>query len=260
MSRHDTLIVKETHRGLLYEDGVLREVLPAGRHRIPRPPSSLAAFFGAKGRRVEVVLVDVRGRDRTVVVADLLTAEGATISASFIVQYRVADPLAATHQVRNFEERLYAESQAAARRALRGMTLEEVMGSRDEIGEELFRLVRESAASYGLDVTTLDFKDLILPVEVREALNRAAIARRLRLAPFAGARDDDDAFDSSADGAPAPDDQTEPDREEVGVVLARVDFDRDSREGSMPPRPRGLDPRTGGAAVGGFDGLRRFRS
>ena len=45
MSRHRTLIVKETHRGLLYEDGVLREVLPAGRYQIPLAPSRLGAFL-----------------------------------------------------------------------------------------------------------------------------------------------------------------------------------------------------------------------
>ena len=108
-----------------------------------------------------MVLVDVRGRDRTVAVQDLLTADGATISASFALQYRVVDPRAALHQVKNFEERLFAETQAAARRALRGMSLEEIMGGRDEIGEELLRQVGESAAAYGLEVSGLDFKDLV---------------------------------------------------------------------------------------------------
>ena len=50
MSRHDTLIVKETHRGLLYEDGVLREVLPAGRHQIPRPPRGWRRSSGPRAR------------------------------------------------------------------------------------------------------------------------------------------------------------------------------------------------------------------
>ena len=60
MSRHDSLIIKDTHRGLLYEDGVFRDVLPAGRYQIPRSPGRLAAFFGVKAPKVEVVLVDVR--------------------------------------------------------------------------------------------------------------------------------------------------------------------------------------------------------
>lgn len=31
------LIIKDTHRGLWYEDGVLTKVLEAGRYVIPRP-------------------------------------------------------------------------------------------------------------------------------------------------------------------------------------------------------------------------------
>ena len=100
MPRHDTLIIKDTHRGLLYEDGVLpgASSRPAAT-RSRRPPSPLAAFFGAKDPRgSRSILVDVRGRDRTVVVQDLLTVDGATISASFALQYRVVDPLAAIHR------------------------------------------------------------------------------------------------------------------------------------------------------------------
>ncbi len=167
MSRHDPLIIKDTHRGLLYEDGVFREVLPAGRYQIPRPPSKLAAFFGKTAPMVEVLLIDIRGRDRTIVVQELLTADGATISANFVIQFRVEDPLAAVHQVKSFEERLYAETQTAARRVLRGLSLEEVIASRDEIGEEILLQVQESSGSYGLAVTGLDFKDLIVPQELR---------------------------------------------------------------------------------------------
>ena len=86
----------------------------------------------ANGGNIEVVLIDIRGRDRTVVIQELLTADSATISANFVVQFRVNDPHAAIHQVKNFEERLYSETQTAARRVLRGLSLDEVIASRDE--------------------------------------------------------------------------------------------------------------------------------
>ena len=228
MSRHRTLIVKETHLGLLYEDGILREVLPAGLHQIPSAPSRLGAFFGARAPRVEVVLIDVRSRDRTVVVQDLLTADCATISVSIVVHYRVADPRAAVHQVRNFEERLYVEAQTAVRRTLRSLSLGEVMSGRDEIGEELQIQLRESARAYGLEVSMLDFKDLVLPEELRQALNRAAIASRLRHLQIAEANLDDLGDEDSL--SRTEDASTEP--EETEVVLARMAFliDQTSRE------------------------------
>ena len=48
------VIVKNTHRGLWYEDGVLVRVLDAGRHVIPGRTRLLVA----RRPRVEVVLVD----------------------------------------------------------------------------------------------------------------------------------------------------------------------------------------------------------
>jgi hypothetical protein len=181
MARHDTLVIKDTHRGLLYEDGVFRDVLAAGRYHIPRDPSRLATFFGVKGPRVEVVLVDIRSRDRTVVIQELLTADGATISATFAIQYRVADPVAAIHRVKNFEERLQAEAQTAARRVLRGLSVEEILSSRDEVGEEMLLQIRDAIGTAGVDVTALDFKDLVVPDELRKVMNQAVIARKLRL-------------------------------------------------------------------------------
>lgn len=246
MSRHRTLIVKETHRGLLYEDGILREVLPAGRHQIPAAPSWLGSFFGSQDPRVEVVLVDVRSRDRTVLVTDLLTADCATISASFLVHYRVTDPRAAVREVRNFDERLYVETQTAARRLLRGLSLGEVMTGRDEIGEELEIQLRASAAAYGLEVSLLDFKDLILPGELRQALNRSAIAGRLGQAGIAGATHGETEEGSSPPTTEEANSDPE-EAEEIEVVHARMAFER-------PAQPHPSVP-----VSGGFEGLRRFR-
>ena len=249
MSRHDTLIIKDTHRGLLYEDGVFREVLPVGRFPIPRPPSAFLAFFGAKAPRVEVVMVDVRGRDRTVAVPELLTADGVTISASFVVQYRVSDPVAALHQVKNFDERLYSEVQTGARRVLRGMSVEEVLGGRDEIGEELLRQVEDSASLYGLEVTEVDFKDLIIPEELRKVFNRAVLSKRLRRAQFPdplaiedGEGREDDALVPAIEHQDADLDS----EEEAGLIIARASFGRDrgreadTRSDGLPIRPFSL--------------------
>ncbi len=244
MSRHDPLIIKDTHRGLLYEDGVFREVLPAGRFQVPRPPSAFLAFFGARSPRVDVVLVDVRGRERTVAVQEQLTADGVTISASFVVQYRVKDPVAALHEVKNFEERLYTEVQTGARRVLRGMSVEEVLGGRDEIGEELLRLVKESATLYGLDVTDLDFKDLIIPEELRKVFHRSVLSRRLRQAQLpdplgiVGALGEEDEALVPALEDPGADLEPE---EEAGLIIARARFGRDrERAGETETRSDGL--------------------
>ena len=57
------LIIKDTHRGLWYEDGVLKRVLPAGRYEYPKPRRF---FWEPRKPQVEVVLVDVREREQTI--------------------------------------------------------------------------------------------------------------------------------------------------------------------------------------------------
>src|SRR5262245_45068675 len=99
------IIIKDTHRGLWYEDGVLVKILEAGRYEIPSPVS----FLGARRAKVEVVLVDMRERDLTIKGQEILTADKVAIRVSIIVQFRVTDPRAAMHQVENYADRLYSD-------------------------------------------------------------------------------------------------------------------------------------------------------
>ena len=73
------IIIKNTHRGLRYEDGRLVEILDAGRYEI-RPEKS---FFGLIRRpKVEIVVVDMRERDLTIKGQEILTADKVAIRVS----------------------------------------------------------------------------------------------------------------------------------------------------------------------------------
>jgi len=56
------IIIKDTHRGLYYEDGVLQKTLGAGRYTLPRHWD--LGFY--RTPKVEVELVDVRERELTI--------------------------------------------------------------------------------------------------------------------------------------------------------------------------------------------------
>ncbi|MBO0723595.1 MAG: slipin family protein, partial [Blastocatellia bacterium] len=113
------IIIKDTHRGLRYRDGVMTGILEAGRHLIPRQ-IDIGLY---RSPRVEIVLVDIRERDLTIKGQEILTADKVALRVSIIVQFRVTDPLAAMHAVANYEDRLYTDVQLAARRSLASMTL-----------------------------------------------------------------------------------------------------------------------------------------
>lgn len=176
-----TLIIKDTHRGLLYRNGVLMQILEAGRYRMPR------LRFAWQPER-EIVLVDMRERDLTIKGQEILTADKVALRVSIIVQFRVVDPRAALHQVESYEDRLYSDVQLAARRSLASMSLEDILTNRNRLSEDILRDVKEAAAGYGVAILRADVKDLVFPGNLQEIMNRVLTAERLSQAQLVEAR------------------------------------------------------------------------
>lgn len=182
--RPTDIIIKDTHRGLRYEDGVLVKVLDAGRYRIPQ---GIKLPF-TRRPKVEIVLVDMRERDLTIKGQEILTADKVAIRVSIIVQFRVTDPRAAMHAVTNYEDRIYGDVQLAARRSLASMTLEEILTNRNRLSEDILNDVKEAAAGYGVAILRADVKDLIFPGNLQDIMNRVLTAERLSQAQLVEAR------------------------------------------------------------------------
>jgi regulator of protease activity HflC (stomatin/prohibitin superfamily) len=183
MARRE-IIIKDTHRGLWYEDGVLKQVLGAGRYMIPRQLD--LGFY--RRPQVQVVVVDVRERDLTIKGQEILTADKVAIRVSIIVQFRVVDPRAALHEVENYEERLYSDVQLAARRSLASMPLEEILTNRNRLSDDILRDVDKAAGGYGVSIARADVKDLIFPGNLQEIMNRVLAAERMSQAQLVEAR------------------------------------------------------------------------
>lgn len=172
--RRREIIIKDTHRGLWYEDGKLTKMLEAGRYVIPRYLN--LGFY--RRPRVEVVLVDVRERDLTIKGQEILTADKVAIRVSILVQFRVSDPKAALHQVADYEDRLYSDVQLAARRSLASTNLDEILTNRNRLSEDILSDVKEAATGYGVNIFRADVKDLVFPGNLQEIMNRVLAAER----------------------------------------------------------------------------------
>jgi regulator of protease activity HflC (stomatin/prohibitin superfamily) len=178
------IIVKDTHRALWYENGVLVRILEAGRYKVPGKGWS---WFRERPV-VEVALVDMRERELTIKGQEILTADKVAIRVSIIVQFRVADPKAAMHKVEKYEERLYSDVQLAARRSLAAMTLEEILTNRNRLSEDILADVKEIATRYGVSILRADVKDLVFPGNLQEIMNKVLAAERTSQAQLIEAR------------------------------------------------------------------------
>jgi regulator of protease activity HflC (stomatin/prohibitin superfamily) len=178
------IIIKDTHRGLWYEDGVLVKVLEAGRYKIP----DRHGYFGPKGPYVDVQLVDMRERDLTIKGQEILTADKVALRVSILVQFRVVDPKLALHAVDKYEERLYSDVQLAARRSLASMILEDILTNRNRLSEDILRDVKSTAATYGVTILRADVKDLAFPGNLQEIMNKVLAAERMSQVQLVEAR------------------------------------------------------------------------
>jgi regulator of protease activity HflC (stomatin/prohibitin superfamily) len=181
-SRRKELIIKDTHRGLWYEDGVLTKVLEAGRYEYPRKP------LFRREPKIETVLVDMRERDLTIRGQEILTSDKVAIRVSIVVRFRVVSPEAAVHAVQDYESRIYTDIQLAARRSLASMRLEEILTNRNKLSEDILSDIQESAASFGVEIGRADVKDLIFPGNLQQIMNRVLTAERMAEAQLIEAR------------------------------------------------------------------------
>lgn len=190
MAKND-IIIKDTHRGLWYEDGVLVKILEAGRYEFPRLKfyeHLIPEPWRRRLPKIEIALVDIRERDLTIKGQEILTADKVAIRVSIIVQFKVHNPRAALHEVESYSDRIYGDVQLAARRSLASMNLEEILTNRNKLSEDILQDVKEVATSYGVTILRADVKDLIFPGNLQEIMNRVLAAERMSQVQLVEAR------------------------------------------------------------------------
>jgi hypothetical protein len=160
-------VVEAHEAGLLFVDGKLTERLPAGRHA-----------FWAVGRTVRIGKVDTRPTPLEVTAQEILTKDRVGIRVTLTAFTRVLDPEKAALAAGDVAGTVYRLVQFAIREAVATRTLDEILAARDTIDREVRAFVAERAADLGVEIGEIGVKDVILPGDVRELLNKVVEAER----------------------------------------------------------------------------------
>ncbi|MGE0697991.1 MAG: slipin family protein [Hyphomicrobiaceae bacterium] len=167
-----TLVVHATveahEAGLLFVDGVLKERLGPGRH----------AFWNV-GRQVRVGKVDLRPQPLEVTAQEILTKDRVGIRVTLTAFYRIADPEKAAIASADVSNTLYRLVQFAIREAVATRTLDDILAARDTIDNEVRAYVTERARALGAEIGEIGVKDVILPGDIRDLLNKVVEAERV---------------------------------------------------------------------------------
>lgn len=160
-------VVESHEAGLLHVEGRFVERLAPGRH----------AYWTA-GRKVEVKRLDMRPQAIEVSAQEMLTRDRVALRVTLTAFRRIVDPERAAGRVADVDGFVYRLVQFAIREAVAGRTLDEVLSAKGALDAELRTYVAERVAETGIEVTELGVKDVILPGEIRELVNKVVEAER----------------------------------------------------------------------------------
>lgn len=157
--------------------------------------------FWRFGARAEVRHEDLREAAFDVAGQDIMTADKVTLRLNAVVTFKVADPVKATSTVDDFRQAIYREAQLALRAVVGTKSLDVLLTEKDEVAQTLENIVRDRARIFGVDVTALGIKDVILPGDMKDLMNRVTEAKKAAEAALITRREETAAARSQANTA-----------------------------------------------------------
>ncbi len=151
----NAIVVHEFERGLFYRDGKFVQVVPPGR------------YVHWTWEHCQIERIDIREVSQTVEGQEILTSDKIGVRVTLIAQFKVTDPVVARHSVSDFNAQLYQDLQLTLREAITGRTLEELLKERELLSSKIQESVAERARKYGVELTRVGVKDMVLPGTVR---------------------------------------------------------------------------------------------
>ena len=177
-----------------YERGVMFFL---GRYVDTKEPGLAFVPFGlARMKRVSlrVVALDIP-------VQDVITRDNISVKVNAVLYFRVADPTVAIIEIQDY---LYATGQLAQTTLLSVLgqvELDELLQDRRKVNDLLRQILDERTDFWGIEISAVEIKDVLLPEGMRRAIAKQAEAERERRAKVINAQGELQASETLAQAA-----------------------------------------------------------
>jgi regulator of protease activity HflC (stomatin/prohibitin superfamily) len=156
----------------------------------------LGHLRGARGPGLVIVLpfvdrierVSLRTVALEIPVQELVTRDNVTVRVNGVTYYVVRDPVRAVMSVQDFRFATAQVSQVTLLSVLRQQDLDSLLRERERIGDHLRTIIDAATEPWGVEVSTVEIKDVELPEQMRRAMAREAESERERRAKVIHAR------------------------------------------------------------------------
>jgi regulator of protease activity HflC (stomatin/prohibitin superfamily) len=129
-----------------------------------------------------MVKVDMRILTINVPKQEVITRDNVTINVDAIIFFRVVDAEAAIVKVERFLEATSLFGQTTLRSVLGQVELDELLAERDKINLKIQDILDIQTDPWGIKVTSVEIKDVVLPDTMKRAMARQAEMERERRA------------------------------------------------------------------------------
>jgi len=186
----EAFVVEEGFAGIFFRDGEYVRTFGPGRY-----------LFWKDAGRMRFQLVDMRENLLDISGQEILTGDKVTLRLNAVATYRVVDARKAVCQVENFQQALYREAQLALRGLIGARGLDSLLADRDIVSRELEENLAKRAAGFGIQLVSAGIRDLILPGEMKDLLNKVIEAQKAAEANLIVRREETAAMRSQANTA-----------------------------------------------------------
>lgn len=155
----------------------------------------LGKLLGAKGPGLillwpivdRMVKMDLRVVTIDVAKQEVMTRDNVPVTVDAVVYFRVIDPIAAVVKVENFWKATSLIAQTTLRSVLGQAELDELLSHREKINQTLQEIIDRQTDPWGIKVTSVEVKDVVLPDGMKRAMAKQAEAERERRAKIVNA-------------------------------------------------------------------------
>lgn len=111
---------------------------------------------------------------------DVITQDNVPVKVDAVLYFRVSDPTKAVIEVENFLQATSQIAQTSLRSVVGKSSLDEILGKREKVNEELHRIIDDATDPWGIKVSAVEVKHVEIPQDMQRVIARQAEAERMR--------------------------------------------------------------------------------
>ncbi|MGN6347798.1 MAG: SPFH domain-containing protein, partial [Candidatus Nitrosocosmicus sp.] len=161
------IIIKQYERSIILRLGLYKKQVRPGIH------SRLHLIDS-------VLVIDIRERVREFNAERMLTKDNVPVTIDAILRYKIMEDRAndAMLNVENFNEMIKQVSQTTLRNNIGASLFQEILSKREEINHNIKSLIEKESINWGIMVTGVEIRQVIIPQELESAMSMQAQAER----------------------------------------------------------------------------------